>query len=121
MKYSFQLFTYTTEKPEGDAAIQVGWMKNGEFYSFEEVGENSSGYQPAYLATEKTTSSTETSFVKNGDVGGTALLDTAIPNTKLSTLPGTGGIGTTIFTIGGCAIMIAAAGLYFASRRKENK
>ncbi|HJC09927.1 MAG TPA: isopeptide-forming domain-containing fimbrial protein [Candidatus Blautia merdigallinarum] len=113
--------TYTTEKPEGDAAIQVGWMKNGEFYSFEEVGENSSGYQPAYLATEKTTSSTETSFVKNGDVGGTALLDTAIPNTKLSTLPGTGGIGTTIFTIGGCAIMIAAAGLYFASRRKENK
>ena len=42
-------------------------------------------------------------------------------NTKLSALPGTGGIGTTIFTIGGCVIMIAAAGLYFASRRKESK
>ena len=42
-------------------------------------------------------------------------------DTKLASLPGTGGIGTTIFTIGGCAIMIAAAGLYFASRRKENK
>lgn len=43
-------------------------------------------------------------------------------DTKLANLPGTGGIGTTIFTIGGCAIMIAAAGLYFASRRKqENK
>lgn len=44
-----------------------------------------------------------------------------VPNSRLASLPSTGGIGTTIFTIGGCAIMIAAAGLYFASRRKENK
>lgn len=42
-------------------------------------------------------------------------------DTKLSSLPSTGGIGTTIFTIGGCAIMIAAAGMFFVSRRKENK
>lgn len=43
-------------------------------------------------------------------------------DTKLSALPSTGGIGTTIFTIGGCVIMIAAAGLYFANRRRqENK
>ena len=46
---------------------------------------------------------------------------TKIPNTKLSSLPSTGGIGTTIFTIGGCAIMILAAALYFASRRKTAK
>lgn len=44
-----------------------------------------------------------------------------LANTKLSSLPSTGGIGTTIFTIGGCAIMVAAAGLFFASRRKANK
>lgn len=44
-----------------------------------------------------------------------------IANTKLSSLPSTGGIGTTIFTIGGCAIMIIAAGLFFASRRKSSK
>ena len=44
-----------------------------------------------------------------------------VPNTKLNALPSTGGIGTTIFTIGGCAIMILAAGLYFASRRKSAK
>lgn len=44
-----------------------------------------------------------------------------IPNTRLAELPSTGGIGTTIFTIGGCAIMIVAAGLFFATRRKSGK
>lgn len=44
-----------------------------------------------------------------------------IHNTSISSLPSTGGIGTTIFTIVGCGIMIAAAGLFFASRRKENR
>lgn len=44
-----------------------------------------------------------------------------IQNTRLSALPSTGGIGTTIFTIGGCAIMIIAAGLFFATRRKKEK
>lgn len=44
-----------------------------------------------------------------------------ILNTKITELPSTGGIGTTIFTIVGCGIMIAAAGLFFASRRKENR
>ena len=42
-----------------------------------------------------------------------------VVDTKLSALPSTGGIGTTIFTIGGCVIMIAAAGLFFASRKKK--
>lgn len=48
--------------------------------------------------------------------GSTYMIDST-----LSSLPATGGIGTTIFTIGGCAIMVAAAGLFFASRRKANK
>lgn len=66
---------------------------------------------------EKTTTYTKngTTVTVSGDV-------TAIVNTKLTALPSTGGIGTTIFTIGGCAIMIAAAFLFFASRKKnENK
>lgn len=41
-----------------------------------------------------------------------------LANYKLSALPSTGGIGTTIFTIAGCAIMIAAAGLFFATRKR---
>lgn len=44
-----------------------------------------------------------------------------IVNTHLTALPSTGGIGTTIFTIGGCAIMVIAAGLFFATRRKSVK
>ena len=47
-------------------------------------------------------------------------MPTSLRDTKLSALPGTGGIGTTIFTIGGCLIMIAAAALFFASRKKEH-
>ena len=43
----------------------------------------------------------------------------SMTDTQLSALPGTGGIGTTIFTIGGCLIMIIAAALFFASRKKQ--
>ena len=110
---------YTTDKPSDDA-LQVGWIKGNTFYSFDEVGSNTDGYAAAYLESEKTTTSTKTDFVENGDVGGTALLEDAIPNTQLSKLPSTGGIGTTIFTIGGIVIMITAAGLFFANRRKNS-
>ena len=47
--------------------------------------------------------------------------DITVDDSKLSALPSTGGIGTTIFTIGGCVIMVTAAGLYFATRKKEEK
>ena len=113
--------TYTTTKPSDDA-LQVGWIKDEVFYSFDAVGENTEGYQAAYLESEKTTTASESTFVENeGVVGGTALMEDAIPNTKLSTLPGTGGIGTTIFTVGGCAIMVVAAGLFIASRKKAEQ
>lgn len=66
---------------------------------------------------------TATIELENGKTEAEAILtaETELANTKLSSLPSTGGIGTTIFTIGGCVIMIAAAGLFFASRRKESK
>lgn len=42
-------------------------------------------------------------------------------NTKVGSLPETGGIGTTIFTVGGCAIMVAAAALFFMNKKKHEK
>lgn len=59
--------------------------------------------------------------VNNGTATATKELKVEIPNTKITTLPSTGGIGTTIFTVGGCAIMIIAAGLYFSLRRRTVK
>ena len=47
-------------------------------------------------------------------VGSATMVDT-----KLIALPSTGGIGTTIFTVAGCGIMIAAAFFFFAGRKKE--
>ena len=44
-----------------------------------------------------------------------------IINTTLSALPATGGIATMIFTVAGCVIMVAAAGLFFVSRRKNSR
>ena len=46
--------------------------------------------------------------------------DTSMTDTKLAALPATGGMGTTLFTIAGCVIMISAAGLFFATRKKAN-
>ena len=60
----------------------------------------------------KVTTTTVTDYTNN---------NVEIPNTKLNALPSTGGIGTTIFTIAGCLIMVTAAGLFFASRKRTNK
>lgn len=81
------------------------------------VEENGTEKDSKYTATYEKNTKNEI-IVKPGNVNS----DTQnIPNTRLISLPSTGGIGTTIFTIGGCAIMIIAAGLYFASRRKTAK
>ena len=82
-----------------------GKLKN---YSITIDGEATSTYSATYEG--------ETATVVVDQTG-----STGIKNTKIGSLPSTGGIGTTIFTIGGCLIMIAAAGLFFASRRKSAK
>ncbi len=139
---------YTT-KPD-DNAVQIGWIDtkgttdSGDdvFYALDEYQDGfieddvdnmgisalPADFAPAYAVYEKTDVTTDVKTEVNEGAGtATGLKElngdsvSSIPNTKLAALPSTGGIGTTIFTIGGCAIMIAAAGLFFATRRKADK
>ena len=72
--------------------------------------------------TDLTTNATsKTTFTVNKDKVEVSGDTVNIVNTKIINLPSTGGIGTTIFTIGGCVIMIAAAFLFFANRRKSSR
>lgn len=61
--------------------------------------------------------------IDNGTVEGTWNSDdletVEIPNTRLSALPSTGGIGTYLFTIIGVVIMAVAAGIFFVKRRRD--
>ncbi len=112
---------YTTQKPSEDA-VQVGWIKDGVYYSMTAVAAEEAaagGFAPAYIASQSTTSSTVTAVTENGAGSGTVMLDTQIPNTQMHPLPSTGGMGTTIFTIGGIVIMAAAAALYFAGKNRS--
>lgn len=126
--------TYTlqeTKAPEGyslnDTEIPVEitatYNDNGTLnsYSIKVNNENTSTYTATYDAKEKG-KVTNIDCTPEHENDWSDVSDThEIKNTKLSALPSTGGIGTTIFTIGGCIIMIAAAGLFFASRRKTAK
>ncbi|WP_158661483.1 SpaA isopeptide-forming pilin-related protein [Blautia marasmi] len=104
----------TTLVTKDDGTVTVNGLEKGVEYKFKEI-KAPDGY--SINETDAT--------VTWGDVP--AELDKPVEgiskmlDTKLSSLPGTGGIGTTIFTIGGCLIMIVAAGLFFASRRKSAK
>lgn len=93
-----------------EGELKVTGLGNGTYF-FEET-KAPDGYS---INEDGATVTIEGSETKN------VSMDTYVIDTKLSSLPSTGGIGTTIFTIGGCVIMIAAAGLFFASRRKESK
>lgn len=139
---------YTTVKPD-DNAVQVGWIdtkgtddsSDDVFYALEEYGAVAeddidnmgvdaipASVRPAYVVYDNTIVETTVETTTNPGAGTAMSLKDqegmtigSIPNTKLASLPSTGGIGTTIFTIGGCAIMIVAAGLFFATRRKTEK
>ena len=125
--------TYTlqeTKAPEGyslnDAQIPVEitatYNEDGTLNNY--VIKVNNHETSTYTATYETTTKKVTNIkVEPGhDNDWSDVSDThEIKNTKLAQLPSTGGIGTTIFTIGGCAIMIVAAGLFFATRRKADK
>ena len=106
--------TVTTVVTNAQGTLTVKGLDTGTYY-FKEV-QAPTGYSV------NTTDVSATLTLEEGETTATAVLtaDTSMTDTKLSSLPSTGGIGTTIFTIAGCVIMIAAAGLFFASRKKSD-
>lgn len=102
--------TQTLVVSTADGTLKVTGLDEGD-YTFKET-EAPDGYSGGAVITIPVNAGNNQVTITEG---------TDIVNTKLSSLPETGGIGTTIFTVGGCIIMIAAAGLFFASRRKSSK
>ena len=95
----------TTTLVATNGTLQVTGLDEGS-YAFKET-KAPEGYKVSPNNKEFTITANESAEVTVNELG--------FVNTKLSALPSTGGIGTTIFTIAGCVIMIAAAGLFFAS------
>ena len=128
---------YTTATSDGDGQLYFRGLKAGTYYLKELTAPagyrvNTNIYKGDIKATYNNdgTLASWSVEVDNAEVASftaasswqnTHETGTTIKNTQLSALPATGGIGTTIFTIVGCGIMIAAAVLFFASRRKENR
>lgn len=108
----------TTLTTAADGTVTVKGLKAGDYY-FKEVvapdGYSINNKDIAFTMEEKQTNGVVTS------VAPTQPELIKMYDTKLSELPSTGGMGTTLFTIAGCAIMVAAAGFFFASRKRVNK
>lgn len=103
-----------------DGTVTVKGLKAGDYYFKEVVAPD--GY--SISNTDIAFTMAETTDKTTGVVTGVAPTNPELIkmyDSKLSALPSTGGMGTTLFTIAGCAIMVAAAGFFFASRKRVNK
>lgn len=105
---------------DDDGEITVNGLAPDETYEFKET-KAPEGYSINETNATVTWSDEDITEEEISDEDASAITGNAsMKDTKLASLPGTGGIGTTIFTIGGVVIMISAAGLFFANRRKNN-
>ena len=101
---------YSLNKKEIPVVISATYNANGTLanYSVKVDGKaTSSTYTASYTGTDTISNIT------------VSAVDTSIPNTPLSSLPSTGGMGTYLFTIVGIAIMAIAAGLFIVSRKRR--
>lgn len=105
---------YSLNNKEYPVTIEATYNTDGTLSSYTITidGKNTSTYEATYTGEGTKNVSNITITRKN---------ETQIPNTKLSNLPSTGGMGTYLFTIIGVVVMAGAAGAFFISRRKGSE
>lgn len=103
-----------------DGTVTVKGLKAGDYYFKEVVAPDGYSINDKDIAFTMAETTDETTGVVTG-IAPTQPELIKMYDSKLSALPSTGGMGTTLFTIAGCAIMVAAAGFFFASRKRVNK
>lgn len=103
-----------------DGTVTVKGLKAGDYYFKEVVAPDGYSINDNDIAFTMAETTDETTGVVTG-IAPTQPELIKMYDSKLSALPSTGGMGTTLFTIAGCAIMVAAAGFFFASRKRVNK
>ena len=121
---AYTLSGWTQEK---DDATEVFTNNNSKFSGYGTLTVSGLDKGTTYYFTEKTAPegyslNTELKAVNfdAGEVNAIFTAEGSMTDTQISELPETGGMGTTLFTIAGCVIMISAAGLFFATRQKAN-
>lgn len=121
-----KLGTISNESMKGFAAgtyylketkAPAGYSLNAKVYKVVISADNDK-YNNNGELTEWTVTIDDTLVATNGNTTDAGI---QIPNTHLSNLPSTGGMGTYLFTIVGVVLMTCAAGAFFVSRRKTNK
>ena len=110
----------TTLTTADDGTVTVKGLKAGDYYFKEVVAPDGYSISNTDIAFTMAETTDETTGVVTG-VAPTQPELIKMYDSKLSALPSTGGMGTTLFTIAGCAIMVVAAGFFFASRKRVNK
>lgn len=142
----FQLLKVTPAKEKGAAAtktpVNVVKVKDGEY---KVALDEEKGATPTLVATSgtlkvtgldegnyefketkaptgyKVNSDNKKFTIKANDNAEVNVGELEFVNTKLSSLPSTGGMGTYLFTIIGVVVMAGAAGAFFISRRKGSE
>lgn len=125
VKLSDGVYKYVPADTEG-AVTEVVTDANGKVkvqgldigtYKFKEV----TAPQGYSVNTTDVSATLEVAEKDNGTASGVLTQNTSMKDTKLGSLPSTGGMGTYLFTIIGVVVMAGAAGVFFMSRRRGSE
>ena len=112
-------------KSAADGTFKVKGLDAGTYYLKETSTPTGFNTCPVTTVVIKANHTGNDVKLTDSTINGTALstsgLSTTIVNNHGTTLPGTGGIGTTIFYVVGGGLMVAAAVLLITKKRMENR